>query len=90
VDHSFATKGPAHMEVTSSGADPNHFDSAYFGKGFRWNLPDLEMSEAAYRMARDAYRKAGRTLVDATVDGKLDIFPKADFMTLVGPTTRGQ
>jgi hypothetical protein len=84
VDHSFATKGPAHKAVTSTGDDPNHFDPTYFGKGFRWQLPDLDTSEIAYRMARSAYEKAGRTVLDATVGGKLTVFAKADYHDLVG------
>jgi hypothetical protein len=82
VDHSFTTPGPAHQLVTSQGADPNHFDPSYFGKGYRWQLPDLEMSEQAYRLAKDAYERAGGSIVDATVGGKLTIFPKAEFTSL--------
>lgn len=82
VDHSFTSTGPGHQLVTSTGADPNHFDPAYFGAGYRWQLPDLEMSEQAYRMAKAAFELAGGSIVDATVGGKLAIFPKADFSTL--------
>ncbi|GAB4493194.1 MAG: DUF115 domain-containing protein [Anaerolineales bacterium] len=79
VDHSFASQGPANATVTSQGDDPNHFSPAYFGKGFRWQLPDLETSEIGYRLARRAYEKAGRQILDATVGGKLTIFEKANF-----------
>lgn len=82
VDHNFATKGPANTVVTSQGADPNHFDSNYFGKGFRWQLPDLEGSERAYRMAKEAFEADGRQILDATVGGKLTIFPKTDYKKL--------
>lgn len=82
VDHSFSTPGPAHQLVTSEGADPNHFDPSYFGAGYRWQLPDLEMSERAYLMAKEAFEAAGGSVVDATVGGKLTIFPKADFTAL--------
>lgn len=78
VDHSFATKGPAHEVVTSGGADPNHFDANYFGKGFRWQLPDLETSEIAYSLARRAFEADRRRIVDCTVGGKLTIFPRED------------
>lgn len=79
IDHSFSTGGQPHAVVTSSGGDPNHFDPNYFGKGFRWQLPDLETSEIAYQMARAQYDIAGRRLLDATLDGKLTVFPKVDF-----------
>lgn len=77
VDHSFVSKGPAHKQIESKGADPNHFDPNYFGKGFKWQLPDLDTSEIAYELARDAYNRVGRSIVDATVGGKLEVFPKA-------------
>lgn len=82
VDHNFTTQGPANATVTSQGDDPNHFSAAYFGKGFRWQLPDLETSEIGYRMARQAYENAGRKVVDATVGGKLTVFPKVSYELL--------
>lgn len=87
VDHNFTTPGPAHQLVTSAGDDPNHFDPSYFGKGYRWQLPDLEMSEQAYTLAKGAFEAAGGRILDATVGGKLTIFPKVDFTQLFpGPT----
>jgi hypothetical protein len=82
VDHNFTTQGTPNATVVSTGDDPNHFTPGYFGKGFRWQLPDLEGSERAYRLARKAYAEAGRKIVDATVGGKLTIFPKVDYTTL--------
>ena len=82
VDHNFVTQGPPGQAVTSQGDDPNHFDPKYFGKGFRWELPDLETSEVAYRMAKAAYEQDGRQVLDATIGGKLTIFPKVDYNSL--------
>jgi len=79
VDHNFTTQGKPNTTVVSGGDDPNHFNPAYFGKGFRWQLPDLETSEIAYTMAREAYHSAGREIIDATVGGKLTVFTKADY-----------
>jgi hypothetical protein len=79
VDHNFTTQGQPNVTVVSSGDDPNHFAPGYFGKGFRWQLPDLQASEAAYRLARDAYAAAGRSILDATVGGKLTVFPKVNY-----------
>ncbi|MBN1267431.1 MAG: glycosyltransferase [Anaerolineales bacterium] len=78
-DHSFATTGPANAEITSQGKDPNHFDSSYFGKGTRWHLPDLVNSEMAYGLARMVYEAEGRHVYDATLNGKLKVFPKVDY-----------
>ncbi|MGA7193144.1 MAG: 6-hydroxymethylpterin diphosphokinase MptE-like protein [Anaerolineales bacterium] len=82
VDHNFTSKGDANKTVISTGDDPNHFSANYFGKGFRWQLPDLDTSEIGYQKARDAYGKAGREVLDATVGGKLTIFPKVDYNSL--------
>jgi hypothetical protein len=82
VDHNYASEGDANKTVVSTGDDPNHFSANYFGKGFRWQLPDLDTSEIGYQKARDAYRKAGREVLDATVGGKLTVFPKVDYNSL--------
>jgi len=82
VDHSFATKGKPNTTVVSEGDDPNHFNPAYFGKGFRWQLPDLDTSEVGYAMARNAFEADGRRVLDATIGGKLTIFPKVDYNSL--------
>ncbi len=82
VDHNDTTKGKPNEAIVSQGDDPNHFAANYFGKGFKWQLPDYEGSERAYTMARDAYQAAGRQVLDATVGGKLMIFPKVDYLSL--------
>jgi hypothetical protein len=82
VDHNFTSKGDANKTVVSQGDDPNHFAPNYFGKGAKWQLPDLDTSEIGYDLAREAYRKAGREVIDATVGGKLMIFPKVDYNSL--------
>ncbi|MEJ2710638.1 MAG: DUF115 domain-containing protein [Anaerolineales bacterium] len=82
VDHSYSAKGKPNQTVVSQGDDPNHFDAKYFGKGFRWQLPDLDTSEQGYYMARQAYESAGRQVLDATIGGKLTVFPKVDYDSL--------
>jgi hypothetical protein len=82
VDHNFTSKGEANKTVISQGDDPNHVSPNYFGKGIKWQLPDLDTSEIGYTFARDAYQKAGREVLDATVGGKLTIFPKVDYNSL--------
>jgi hypothetical protein len=83
VDHNFKTQGTANEAIVSEGDDPNHFAPNYFGKGFRWQLPDLEASEIAYRLAKETFEAEGRKVVDATIGGKLDIFPRVDFQEVV-------
>ena len=86
VDHSFATTGQANSLVTSSGSDANHFDPSYFGAGYRWQLPDLVVSEAAYRMAGAAFERDRRHVRDATVGGKMSVFDKVDFDSITSGT----
>lgn len=82
VDHNFVTQGKPNTTVVSQGEDPNHFHPGYFGKGFRWQLPDLETSEIGYRMAKEAYGADGRSVIDATVGGKLRVFPRVEYESL--------
>ena len=82
VDHNYDTKGKPNTTVVSQGDDPNHFHPGYFGKGFRWQLPDLMTSETGYQMARQAFEADGRRVIDATVGGKLRIFPRVDYNSL--------
>jgi hypothetical protein len=82
VDHSFSSKGKANTTVVSQGEDKDHFAGNYFGAGFRWQLPDLDMSERAYQMARSAFEEDGRQVLDATIDGQLTVFPKINYDSL--------
>jgi len=76
VDHSFSTVGSPHETQVRKGDDPNHFHPDYFASGVKWNLPDLDTSEVAYKLAHDEFQRDGRRIFDATVGGKLRIFPK--------------
>jgi hypothetical protein len=82
VDHSFSAKGQPNETVVSQGDDPDHFNPKYFGKGFRWQLPDLDTSVVGYRMARQVFEADGRQVLDATIGGKLTVFPKVDYSEL--------
>ncbi|MBM3126117.1 MAG: hypothetical protein FJZ87_13765 [Chloroflexi bacterium] len=82
VDHNFTSKGEANKTVVSQGDDLNHFAPNYFAKGYKWQLPDLDTSEVGFIYAREAYRHTGRKILDATVGGKLTIFPKVDYNSL--------
>lgn len=83
VDHSFKNTDSPNKVVISEGDDTDHFDPDYFGKGFKWQLPDLETSEKAYRLAKEVYESSGRSIVDATQGGKLDIFEKVKYEEVI-------
>lgn len=82
VDHNFVSKGKPHEAQKSNGDDPNHFHPSYFGTGITWNLPDLETSEVGYRLAKEAFEGDGRRIRDATIDGKLNVFDKINYLEL--------
>jgi hypothetical protein len=82
VDHNSNVPGKANSTIVSQGDDPNHFVPGYFGKGFRWQLPDFETSEIGYRLARQAFEREGRQILDATLGGNLTIFPKVEYGSL--------
>jgi hypothetical protein len=83
LDHNFSEKGiPNTTEVRQSERDMSHFDPNYFPKGVKWQLPDLLHSEYAYSLARKAFEKDSRRIVDATVGGKCPVFDKVDFATI--------
>lgn len=82
VDHSYSAQGKPNETVISEGDDTDHFHPGYFGKGMRWQLPDLENWERSYRMAKACYEAAGRQVLDATIGGKLKVFEKVDYDSL--------
>lgn len=84
MDHNFVEKGvPNTTETRRSETDESHCHPDYFPKGIKWQLPDLYRSELAYSMARQAFERDGRRIVDATVDGNCNVFEKADFESLL-------
>ncbi len=87
VDHNFKAPGNPNEKQFLQGDDHNHFSPNYFGNR-DWHLPDLEASELSYHLANFTYTRDGRRIYDATVDGKLNLFPKISFeqaLELCGP-----
>ncbi len=78
VDHNFLISGSPNEKQYLKGDDPNHFSSNYF-KDQDWHLPDLDGSELAYYTAKFYYKRDSRTIQDATLGGKLKVFPKISF-----------
>lgn len=79
LDHRYSYQGQPNEARVMDGADPNHFTDRYFGYGQTWDNPDLEQSEQSYRAALAAFRRVGRTIRDATLEGACEVFPKADY-----------
>lgn len=75
-DHNFAVNGPPNQTVIGRGADHSHFDPSYFSNGLPWQLPDLDVSENNYRLARLVYESFGRRIYNCTEGGKLEVFER--------------
>ncbi|MCB1965489.1 MAG: DUF115 domain-containing protein [Candidatus Accumulibacter sp.] len=86
MDHRFEYTGRPNDPCRMIGADPNHFSADYFGGGQTWDNPDLLRSEESYRIARSEFEKAGRRIIDATVDGACEVFEKTDYRQFFGET----
>jgi len=78
VDHNYSYQGKPNEVQFNSNDDHNHFDPNYF-KGTHWQLPDLMGSERAYRLAKETFENDSRFICDATLNGKLNIFPKISY-----------
>ncbi|MDR1557363.1 MAG: DUF115 domain-containing protein, partial [Tannerellaceae bacterium] len=81
-DHNYEQTGTPGKLMISTGGEKNHFMSSYYKKGMGWRIPDYKGEELAYRMALKAFEKDNRKIYDASIDGKLQIFPKVDYYSL--------
>ena len=68
-------------ELTSVSADANHFHPDYFGSGYRWHDPRIDLMEAAFEKAREVWEFDGRRILNATPGGKLEVFDRIDYAT---------
>ena len=63
--------------IVSRSDDPNHFHPDYFGAGKTWKDPKLDRVLVNYRLAGEVFAADGREIINSTVGGKLDLFPRA-------------
>ena len=70
--------------ITSATSDANHFDSRYFGPGYRWHDPKVERMDEAYRVTRAYFEEHGVQVFNATAGGNLEVFQRVDFNSLFG------
>ncbi len=68
--------------ITSATNDANHFDPKYFGPGFRWHDPNVDRMETAYVEAGKFLKSRGISVYNASVGGKLELFPRVDYYSL--------
>lgn len=70
--------------------DPNHFHPDYFGKGYRWHDPQVSQMIEAYKEAHRVTSESGRLIYNATVGGKLEVFPRRNFLDLFADRALGK
>lgn len=68
--------------IHSHGDDPNHFHKDYFGKGKTWKDPRLGRVLRSYHRAKFAFESSGRSIVNGTEAGKLELFDRVSFASL--------
>jgi len=68
--------------LESKADDINHFDPSYFGKGFRWHDPNVHTMLQAYRKVRNYAERTGKRVVNATIGGELEVFPRVNYWDL--------
>jgi hypothetical protein len=62
--------------------DPNHFSQDYFGQGRKYHQPYPEKMIFSYQQVKQVCDRLGIQIFNATVGGKLEIFPRVDINTL--------
>lgn len=65
--------------VSTADDDANHFDPRYFGKGRKWHDPHVDRMIAMYEVVK---ARSQASIVNATVGGNLEVFPRVEFKSL--------
>ncbi|MCZ6770871.1 MAG: DUF115 domain-containing protein [Proteobacteria bacterium] len=68
--------------VSTQDDDPNHFDPSYFGKGSKYHDPRVDRMIVHYELSKQVCDSLGVSIVNATVGGKLEVFPRVDYREL--------
>jgi hypothetical protein len=67
-----------------TGEEVNHFHPDYRKPGEKWTMPKLTYQYMAFQSAKRAFEEAGGVIVNASRETALDVFPLADFDSVVG------
>ena len=78
-DHSYTQPKDVKEEemILSFEKDENHFIDSYF-QGKEWQAADVNMMEEMYKLAKEAFERDGREIVNATVGGQLELFERQE------------
>ncbi|NQT03917.1 MAG: DUF115 domain-containing protein [Planctomycetes bacterium] len=89
LDHATAIKHDARDWTSTQDDDPNHFDPRYFGRGKKYHYPRLhENMLPSMKLARQETERMGVRVINASVGGKLEVFPREDFGGLFSCTEK--
>lgn len=91
VDHSYEVSPDVQDTViVSKSADESHFHPDYFGPGYRYHHPRVERMEKAYMAAREFAAQNNMRIFNATLGGKLEVFPRARYEDITGEKRTGR
>lgn len=69
--------------LISTHDDPNHFSVNYFGKGKKWHDPHVNRMIFHYEQSKKVCDSLGVRVYNATVGGKLEVFPRVNYLDIV-------
>lgn len=82
--HSDTDSGNGRLLLTSTADDdPNHFCRNYFGRNRQWHHPKPWEMLRHYALAKDVLEDIGVAVFNATVGGKLDVFERVDYRSVL-------
>lgn len=84
-DHSYVVpkQDVRNNVIHSQSADVNHIHPDYFGPGYRWHDPNVARMEMAYGLARSELEKVGVKVLNATVEGHLEVFERIPYESVL-------
>jgi len=66
--------------------DPNHFATDYFGAGRSWHHPRVDNMIRHYSLSHEVLTMLDISVVNATVGGALEVFPRTSLRNALGRT----
>ena len=91
IDHNYTLPSGVDRDkdavIVSAESDVNHFDPTYFGQGYRYHNPKVDRMEKGYLEARAFAASHETRILNATIGGRLEVFPRVDYYEVTGNST---
>jgi hypothetical protein len=68
--------------ISAQDDDVSHFDPRYFGRGSKWHQPHVGRMIEHYKLAKQVCDSLSVRVLNATVGGQLEVFPRVDYKEL--------